>query len=94
MYGPGGLWAVFLGKAAGYSGTELRREPGAERRYRGFDFWRSHQDFEAFREAHQVECEQFAQWAASEGLVEREIWLGSFYQDERGGEDESGLVPA
>jgi hypothetical protein len=64
-------------------------ESQAERRYRVLDRWASHQSFESFREGNQIEYERFSRLIASEGLVERETVLGSFYED---GPDESGLV--
>jgi hypothetical protein len=92
LFGPTGIWSELLGKAAGYLGSELICESRRESRYRAFDFWISHWEFEWFRERHQRECERFAQLVASEGMLEREIFLGAYYEDEPG--DDTEIVPA
>ena len=95
IYGPEGSWQQVLRSAEGFLLTELRYESVVERRYLGFDHWRSHEEFEAFREQQQGRLEEFQQQVAEQGLIESEILLGSFYLEQDGPEDEgSGLVPA
>ena len=69
-------------RSKGYIRTELSCESKTNRRYRGFDFWISHREFEQFREQYAVHCERLKQWVADEGLLDRELLLGSFYVDE------------
>ncbi len=92
LFGPAGIWSELLGKAAGYLGSELICESRKERCYRASDFWTSHWAFEWFREQRQRDCERFAQLVASEGMLEREVFLGAYYVDEPG--DETDIVPA
>jgi hypothetical protein len=87
VYGPDGLWAELLSKAAGFIATVLERR--SKRQYQLFDYWISHQDFEAFRKRHHASCQQLAEWAKLDGIVDRELLLGSFY--EFGGDDDEGL---
>jgi hypothetical protein len=92
IFGPTGIWSELLGRAAGYLGSELICQSRRDRRYRARDFWTSHWEFEWFRERHQRECERFAELIASERILEREIFLGAYYEDEPG--DETDIVPA
>jgi len=94
VFGPAGIWSELLGKAAGYLGSELTCKSRTERRYRACDSWTSHWEFEWFRKQHQLDCERFAQLVASEGLLEREIFLGAYYVNESGPDDETDIVPA
>jgi heme-degrading monooxygenase HmoA len=96
IYGPGGKWNELLQKSEGFISTELKYESVVERRYKSFDHWRSHSDFEAFREGFQAEIEQLKRQVADEELVESEFLLGSFYIDENGSgfDEDTGLVPA
>ena len=90
-----GVWTELLQtRSEGYLGTELHLVSTADRRYRVFDYWRSHRDFELFREAYQQDVEQFRKWLTSKGLVHQETLLGSFYVGESGFGEGSGLVPA
>jgi heme-degrading monooxygenase HmoA len=79
--------------AKGFLKSELFRESRVERRYRLWDFWRSHLQFEAFRAAQQQPIEELAQLNRSRELVLREVQLGAFYIDEPG-EDWTDLTPA
>jgi heme-degrading monooxygenase HmoA len=96
VYGQDGSWQQVLGNAEGFLLTELRYESVVERRYTSFDHWRSHKEFEAFREEQQSRLEEFQQQVAEQGLIESETLLGSFYLEQDGPDfDEgSGLVPA
>jgi len=92
VFGRGGVWFELLERSPQYLGSDLEVESKADRRYRVFDYWRSHEDFEGFREQHQEEYEKFSLWVRTEGLVERETVLGSFY-DESDLDEGAGLVP-
>jgi hypothetical protein len=95
VYGRDGLWDTLLRFARnGYQGCELiERGP---RRFELWDYWKSHVEFEAFREQGQGDVQMFQSWLNSVGLIEREEVLGMFYQDDRGpdSDGETGLVPA
>jgi hypothetical protein len=67
---------------------------GAGRCYKVFDFWRSHEEFEGFRRERQQEIERFSLLLAAEEIVKRETVLGSFYQDDSGWDEGTGLVSA
>jgi len=92
VFGATGIWSELLGKAAGYLGSELICKSRAERRYQALDYWTSHWEFEWFRERRQADCERFAHLVASEGLLEREVFLGAYYVDESGSDGD--IVPA
>jgi heme-degrading monooxygenase HmoA len=95
VFGPDGVWPGLLQpRAEGYLGTELQKDSLAERGYKVRDFWKSHLDFEAFRELYQPDVEQFRKWLAGKNLVEKEKLLGSFYMDEPDGDEDAGLVQA
>jgi hypothetical protein len=94
VYGPEGIWSKLLMLSPQYLGSELREESKAERRYRIFDYWRSHEDFEFFRGYHRQAYEKFSQWIQSEKLIERETVLGSFYESDSDSDEGTGLVPA
>ncbi len=79
VFGESGIWPELLGRSKQYLDTTLRQESKVERRYKIFDFWQSHKGFEEFRERYQADCERFSLLVLSEGLVEREAVLGSFY---------------
>ena len=94
VYGVLGGWSEFLAKKQGHVKSELRCESKADRRYRLWDFWLSHSDFERFRDEFQADLAEFNRKVEEQGLLEKEILLGSFYLDESGPEDEAGFVPA
>jgi hypothetical protein len=80
-----------LGRAKGYIETKIECESEAERRYRVQDFWISHGSFEVFRETFAADYEKFERLLLAEGLVERELFVGAYYEKNPGDEDE--LVP-
>lgn len=86
-----GIWTEFLRRAPGYVGTDVECESQAERRYRVRDFWSWHRYFELFRERFAAECEKFERLLVSDGVVEREQFVGAYYEKEAGDGDE--LVP-
>ncbi|MGA9354124.1 MAG: hypothetical protein WBV46_10575 [Terriglobales bacterium] len=90
-FGPDGIWTRLLFKAHGYLGTEVSSEVPALRQYRVRDFWAWHRDFERFRDRFHVEFEQFEEWLRSERVIEKEQFLGAYYEKfDRG--DEEDLV--
>lgn len=97
VFRPGGSWPALLESSEGYLGSESFPWSAAERRYRVFDRWTSHQAFEGFRRQRQQEYESFMRLVTVEGLIEHETVLGSFYEEDsgdRGFEEGTGLVPA
>ncbi len=73
-----------MSRALGYVETQTECESVAERRYRVRDFWMSHRNFEVFREQFAAEYDRFERLVSSEGLVEREQFVGAYYVKERG----------
>jgi hypothetical protein len=94
MFGSNGIWSELLRRSSQYVRTELRVESVAERRYRTFDYWKSHLGFELFREQYQTDCDNLSRLIANEEWIEREILLGSFYVDESDADEGTDLVPA
>jgi hypothetical protein len=90
-FGVGGVWPKILHEADGHLGTELWYEGPAARQYRVRDFWAWHRDFEIFRSRSQMEVERFESWIASSDLIEKEQFLGAYYEKFDDGSDE-GLV--
>ena len=84
-----GVWEELLRSSPGYLNSELYQDAGERGRYEVFDYWRSHEDFEDCRRERQQEIERFNLLFLDEGLVHRQTFLGSFYEE---GPDESGLV--
>jgi hypothetical protein len=84
-----GPWTTLLRGAEGYLLTEVWCEVPEARQYRVKDSWMWHRDFERFRDRFQSEFEKFEQWLRSEGLTEREQFLGAYYEklDDGGEED-------
>ena len=80
-------------EADGYLHTEIRCELQDARRYRVKDFWNWHRDFENFRTRFQAEYERFESWIVSERLVEKEQFLGAYYESHGNDDDEDELVP-
>jgi hypothetical protein len=88
VFGPEGIWAEFLRRVPGYLATEVECESQTERRYEVRDFWSWHRYFELFRERFAAEYEKFERLVATAGVVEREEFVGAYYEKDRGDEDE------
>jgi hypothetical protein len=87
-FGLGGRWSKLLYEADGYLLTEVWCESPAARQYRVRDFWRWHRNFEIFRARFQDELDAFEKRLRAEGLIEREQFLGAYYEKpEDGSED-------
>ena len=77
-----------LHKADGYLVTECRCESAELLQYRVRDFWRWHRNFEVFRSRFQAEFERFENWLGSERVIEREQFLGAYYEKFEDGSEE------
>jgi hypothetical protein len=86
-----GPWTRLLHGAEGYLFTEVWCEVSDTGQYRVKDSWIWHRGFERFRDRMQVEFEKFEVWIRSEGLVEKEQFLGAYYEKFNDGSEE-GLV--
>jgi len=92
VFGLGGIWARLLYQSDGYLLTEIRCESPELRQYRVRDFWEWHRSFENFRSRFQSEYERFGSWILSDGLVEKGQFLGAYYEEIDGGENDSVLI--
>jgi hypothetical protein len=92
VFGPGGIWTKLLHQSDGYLLTEIRCESPESRQYRVRDFWEWHRSFENFRSRFQSEYERFGSWILSDGLIEKERFLGAYYEEINGGENDSVLI--
>jgi hypothetical protein len=92
VFGTGGVWPRILYEANGYLGTEMWCEVPAARQYRVRDLWAWHRNFESFRTQRQMEYERFESWILSSGLVEKEQFLGAYYEELGGEEDDSVVI--
>jgi hypothetical protein len=84
----GGAWTRFLFGAEGYLFTEVWCEVPEARQYRVKDNWMGHRDFERFRDRMQAEFEKFEAWIRAEGLIEKEQFLGAYYEKFDDGSEE------
>jgi hypothetical protein len=95
VFGARGIWVGLLSQADGYLVTEVWCEDRESRQYRVRDLWNWHRNFETFRARFQREFERFENWIVSEGLIEKQQFLGAYYERRDTGEDgdEDELVP-
>ena len=91
-FGIGGIWTRLLYESDGYLLTEVRCESPESRQYRVRDFWEWHRSFQNFRSRFQSEYERFGNWILSDGLIEKEQFLGAYYEELGGEEDDSVLI--
>jgi len=75
-YGPDGAWAELFGKAEGYAGTELLRDPVDPGRYLTIDRWRARGDFDRFLDRFHQPYDELDR--ACEGMNLQETKLGEF----------------
>jgi len=80
-----------LFESEGYLLTEVWCEDPATRQYRVKDSWAWHRSFERFRDRFHAEFERFERWLRSERLIEKEQFLGAYYEKPDDGDGE-GLV--
>ena len=71
--------------------TEVCCESHQSLQYRVKDFWSWHRNFERFRTRYQIQFERFEEWLRSEKLIEKEQFLGAYYERFDNGSDD-GLV--
>jgi hypothetical protein len=90
-FGLGGIWTRLLREADGYLETEVWCEDPGTRQYRVKDFWVWHRNFENFRSWFQSEYERFEDWLCSDRLIEKEQFLGTYYEG-LGGEEEDPVL--
>jgi hypothetical protein len=90
VFGAGGVWTSLLHQSGGYVATELWCESPESRQYRVRDFWVWHRSFESFRGQFQSEYERFGGWILSDRLIEKEQFLGAYYERQDDGDE--GLV--
>jgi len=79
---------MLLGQAEGYLSTETRCESPESAQYRVRDFWSWHRNFEVFRARFQSEFERFEEWLRSEQLIEKQQFLGAYYEKFDNGDEE------
>jgi len=77
-----------LFEAEGYLFTEVWCEAPEARQYRVKDSWMWHRNFECFRDRFHEKFEKFEQWLRSEGLIEKEQFLGAYYEKPDDGSEE------
>jgi len=88
-FGRQGSWTRLLRRGDGYLETVVRCESAESGQYRVRDLWSWHRNFEIFRTQFQDEFERFEAWLRSERLIERELFLGAYYEKfEEGDEDD------
>jgi hypothetical protein len=92
VFGIGGTWTKLLYEAEGYLLTDARCESPESRQYRVRDFWAWHRSFENFRSRFKSEYERFGSWILSDGLIEKEQFLGAYYEKIGGEEDDSVVI--
>jgi hypothetical protein len=83
-----GSWARILKQSDGYLLTEVVCESVEFARYRVRDSWSWHQNFERFRDRFQAEFEWFESWLRAEGVIEKQEFLGAYYEKADGGEED------
>ena len=84
----GGDWSKLLDRADGYVLTKVWCESPELGQYRVKDSWNWHRNFEIFRARFQAEFDHFEQWLRLEKLIEREQFLGAYYEKFEDGSEE------
>lgn len=79
VFGASGSWPALLGRSPGYVKSKLSCESATERLCKLRDVWTSHVEFETFREKYSVEYDRVKRLLIAEGLLEKQVWLASFY---------------
>jgi len=91
-FGLGGPWSQLLYGADGYLLSEVWCESPQSRQYRVRDFWSWHRNVERFRTRFQAEFERFEGWLRSDGVIEREQFLGAYYEKFDDGREEDWVL--
>jgi len=84
----GGTWSRLLIAADGYLVSEFWCESPGSGQYRVKDFWSWHRSFEVFRSRFHAEVERFDEWLRAEMVIEREEFLGAYYERFEDGSDD------
>ena len=92
VFGVGGAWSKLLCRGDGYLLSECWCESPESAQYRVKDFWSWHRNFEMFRTRFYVEFEQFEEWIRSERLIEKEQFLGAYYEKFEDGSEEDSVL--
>ncbi|MBZ5629565.1 MAG: hypothetical protein LAO06_11945 [Acidobacteriia bacterium] len=58
------------------------------------DFWTSHREFEVFRAKFASHYDRFNRQVLEEGLIEKQVLVGTYYSDEPERGDAGNAVPA
>jgi hypothetical protein len=77
-----------LRRSDGYLLTEVACESVEFAEYRVKDFWVWHRSFERFRDRFQAEFEKFESWLRAEGVIEKQEFLGAYYEKSGGSEED------
>ena len=88
VFADGGTWSKLLYRADGYLLSECWCESPQSSQYRVKDFWSWHRNFEVVRVRFLAEFQQFEDWLRSEKLIEKEQFLGAYYEKFEGGSEE------
>jgi hypothetical protein len=91
-FGVGGPWSKLLYEADGYLLSECWCEAARSLQYRVRDYWSWHRNFEVFRAKFRGEFERFEEWLRSEGLIEKEQFLGAYYEKPEDGSEEDWVL--
>jgi hypothetical protein len=91
-FGVGGPWWQLLYEADGYLLSEVWCESPQTSQYRVRDFWSWHRNFERFRARFQSEFERFENWLRSDGVIEREQFLGAYYEKFEDGSEQDWVL--
>jgi hypothetical protein len=94
LFGPSGSWQALVRCAEGYIDTAVSCESQIERRYRVFDYWVSHADFETFRERFAGRYRRLNELLLDEGLITRQWLVGTYYSANPDEAEGDALVPA
>ena len=84
VFSKDGPWPRLLAQSDGYLGTEIWCEISELRQYRVRDFWSWHRKFEVFRSTFQEQLGHCEHLLRLEQVVEREQFLGAYYEKEYG----------
>jgi len=91
-FGVDGPWSRLLHEADGYLLSECWCEDRQSLQYRVRDYWSWHRNFEVFRTRFHDEFERFEEWLRFERLIEREQFLGAYYEKPGDGSEDDWVL--
>jgi len=91
-FGIGGAWSTLLYEADGFLLSECWCEAPQSGQYRVRDCWIWHRSFEVFRARFHDEFDRFEEWLRSEKLIEKEQFLGAYYEKPEDGSEEDWVL--